>query len=284
MKSSVFTRSDYQATADLILSHTTLRPTIGLVLGSGLGDFARAVEDAVTIPYSEIPSWPRSTVQGHHGNLIIGRIEGQTVLVLQGRVHLYEGYTMQEVTFPIRVMQMIGIKTLIVTNAAGGLNTSFSTGDLMLITDHINLPGMTGGNPLIGPNDESLGPRFPPMTTIYDIPLGNLARRVASEVGFTLREGVYVSLSGPSFETPAETRMLRLWGGDAVGMSTAPETVVARHANMRVLGISVITNMVIDNPNTTQQVGHDEVIETGKRVASQLIALIRGMLASVNTV
>jgi purine-nucleoside phosphorylase len=284
MKESAFTRAEYQAAADMILSRTIHRPEIGLVLGSGLGDFAKAVEDAVVIPYTEIPLWPRSTVQGHDGNLVIGRVEGQMVMVQQGRVHFYEGYDMQEVTFPIRVMQMIGIKTLIVTNAAGGLNTGFNVGDLMLITDHINLPGLAGVNPLIGPNDEALGVRFPPMTTIYDIPLGNLARRVAETSGFKLREGVYISLSGPNFETPAETRMLRGMGGDAVGMSTAPETVVARHANMRVLGISVITNIVIDNPNTKQQVGHEEVIETGRRVAEQLIALIRGVLASVNTV
>ncbi len=284
MKSPDFTRSDYQAAADVILSRTTHRPTIGLILGSGLGDFAKNVEEAVTIPYAAIPRWPISTVQGHQGNLVVGCLDGQPVAVLQGRVHFYEGYSMQEVTFPVRVMQLLGIKTLLITNAAGGLNTTFSVGDMMLITDHINMPGMTGDNPLIGPNDESFGPRFPAMTTVYDIALGKLARRVASDSGFSLQEGVYVSLSGPSFETPAEVRMLRLIGADAVGMSTAPEAVVARHGDMRVLGISVITNVVIDTPDTTQQVSHEEVIETGKRVAARLTALIRGIVASINAV
>jgi len=225
--------------------------------------------------------WPPSTVQGHVGKLVIGRLEGHEVLVLQGRIHFYEGYTMQQVTFPVRVMQQLGIKTLLVTNAAGGLNKSYHAGDLMLINDHINLPGFAGNHPLIGPNDETLGTRFPDMTTAYDEKLRKTAHEIADKQGFTLRDGVYVCLSGPTFETPAEARMLRTIGGDAVGMSTAPEVVVARHAGMRVMGVSVISNMVVDTPGTAQQSLHEEVLDTGRQVAPRLIALLRGVLASL---
>jgi purine-nucleoside phosphorylase len=277
----VFTIANYQAAADVLRSRTAHRPTVGLILGSGLGGLADAIEAADTIPTSEVPLWPRSTVQGHAGRLVIGRLEGQTVLALQGRVHFYEGYSIREVTFPVRVMQALGIKTMFVTNAAGGLNKSFSAGDLMLISDHINMLGMTGNNPLVGPNDDNMGARFPDMSNAYDAQFRALAKKVAAQNGFTLREGVYVGLSGPSYETPAEIRFLRTMGGDSVGMSTTSEVIVARHAGMRVLGISVITNMVIDTVGTNEKIVHEDVLITGQRVAPQLISLLRGVLASL---
>ncbi|MEP7285700.1 MAG: purine-nucleoside phosphorylase [Chloroflexota bacterium] len=279
----MFTRANYQTAANVILSRTAYQPTVGLILGSGLGGLADAIEVADTIPTTEIPRWPRSTVEGHAGRLVIGRLEGQTVLALQGRVHYYEGYTMQEVTFPVRVMQTLGIKTLFVTNAAGGLNKDYHAGDLMLISDHINLPGLIGHNPLGGPNDNELGSRFPDMTTAYDVAFRQKAHEAAAQAGFTLREGVYVCVSGPSFETPAEIRMLRTLGADAVGMSTAPEVVVARHAGMRVMGVSVVTNIVVDTPGVQQTGLHEEVLATGAQVAPRLIALLRSVLSTLGT-
>jgi purine-nucleoside phosphorylase len=283
MTTSKFTLADYQTAADAIRKRTKHQPTIALILGSGLGGLADAVQEADIIPSTDIPLWPPSTVQGHAGRLVIGKLEGKTVLVLQGRIHLYEGYSIHEVTFPVRVMQMLGIKTLFVTNAAGGLNQNYEAGDLMLIADHVNFPGLTGTNPLIGPNDEALGTRFPDMSTAYDAPFRELARQAAQKAGFALREGVYISLSGPNFETPAEIRMLRVIGGDAVGMSTAPEVVVARHAGMRVMGVSVITNIVIDTPGTDKQTLHEDVLAIGNRVAPRLVTLLREVLASLST-
>jgi purine-nucleoside phosphorylase len=279
MNSPEFTLADYQAAADVIQKRTAHRPTIGIILGSGLGSFADSAESADSIPYADIPGWPHSQVVGHGNRLIVGFLERKAVLVQQGRSHFYEGWSMAQATFPIRVMQILGLKTLIVTNAAGGLNMNFRAGDLMLITDHINLPGMTGHNPLMGPNDEQLGPRFPPMTVAYDLELRALARRVATAHGITLREGVYVGLSGPSFETPAEIRMLRGWGADAVGMSTVSEVTVARHAGMRVLGFSGISNVCIDNQQSDQVVSHEEVLDVGKKIVPNLIAILRGVLA-----
>ncbi len=270
MKSNVFTLADYQTAADTIRRHTKHQPTVGLILGSGLGGLADAVETADIIPSTEIPLWPPSTVQGHAGRLVIGKLEGKTVLVLQGRIHAYEGYSMQEVTFPVRVMQALGIKTLFVTNAAGGLNQNYEVGDLMLIADHINMPGLVGNNPLIGPNEDTLGTRFPDMSTAYDAEFRQLARQ-------------YLALSGPNFETPAEIRMMRIMGADAVGMSTAPEVVVARHAGMRVMGVSVITNAVVDTPGTEKQTLHEDVLAIGNRVAPRLIALLREVLASLGS-
>lgn len=281
MAANKFTRADYQTAADAIRKRTKHQPTIALILGSGLGGLADAVQEADIIPSTEIPLWPPSTVQGHAGRLVIGKLEGKTVLVLQGRIHLYEGYSVQEVTFPVRVMQMLGIKTLFVTNAAGGLNQNYEAGDLMLIADHVNMPGLTGTNPLIGPNDDTLGTRFPDMSTAYDAQFRELARQAAQKAGFALREGVYIALSGPNFETPAEIRMLRVIGGDAVGMSTAPEVVVARHAGMRVMGVSVVTNIVIDTPGTDKQTLHEDVLAIGNRVAPRLITLLREVLASL---
>jgi purine-nucleoside phosphorylase len=234
------------------------------------------------IPYESIPLWPHSTVKGHKGKLVVGNLEKQPVAVLQGRFHFYEGYSLHEVTFPVRVLQALGVKTLIVTNAAGGLNRAFQPADLMLITDHINLLGIAGNHPLVGPNDDELGPRFPDMTTAYDPQLCEQARRAAAKAGFVLREGVYVGLSGPTFETPAEVRMLRMIGGDAVGMSTVSEVVVARHGGMRVMGVSGITNVANDTPAPTKQTTHEEVLETGTKIVPKLSALIRGVLASMS--
>lgn len=280
MSTHDLTLSDYRLAAEAIHARTAHQATIGLILGSGLGALADAVAEADRVPYSEIRGWPHSGVEGHANQLVIGKLEGKAVMVMQGRSHFYEGYTMQQSTFPVRVMQMFGIKTLIVTNAAGGLNPEFKAGDLMLINDHINLPGMAGHHPLIGANDEALGPRFPDMSSAYDPKLGAVARQIAAEKGILLREGVYVGLSGPSFETPAEVRMLRAWGADAVGMSTVWETTVARHGGMRVLGLSGITN-VLTSP-IPQETTHEEVLAMGRnKIVPELIAIVRGVLAGL---
>jgi purine-nucleoside phosphorylase len=259
-----------------IRAHTAARPRFAIILGSGLNSLADALDTPTIIPFSDLPHWPVSTVQGHSGRLYIGGLEGQTVFVMQGRVHFYEGYTMSQVTMPVRVMQRLGIETLIVTNAAGGVNPGFTPGDVMLITDHINMIGMTGQNPLIGPNLDVFGPRFPDMSQAYDRALSELARRVAADEGLILREGVYASLSGPSFETPADLRFLRVAGADAVGMSTVPEVTVARHGGMRVLGFSGISNKAnLDGSTVTT---HEEVLEAGKVIAPKMETLIRGVL------
>ena len=229
----------------------------------------------------ELPGWPQSTVEGHSGNLVLGKLEGQTVVAQQGRVHFYEGYSPQQITFPVRVMIRLGIEILVLTNAAGGLRPDWQTGDLMLINDHINLTGMTGANPLMGPNDESFGPRFPGMSQAYDLELRQRAQRVAAEAGITLHEGVYVCLSGPNFETPAEIRMLRVMGADAVGMSTAHEVVVARHAGIRVMACSGITNVAIDEVNSELEASHEEVLEAGLVLVPRLTALLRGVLRTL---
>ncbi len=278
MKTKQFSRQDFQSAATYIAQRTAHRPKIGLVLGSGFGEFADAIEAADVIPYADIPHFPRSTVEGHKGRLVIGRLEGCTVMVMQGRVHFYEGFTMEEVTFPVRVMQAFGIETLILTNAAGGLNPEFRAGDIMLIEDQINLLGLVGNNPLMGPNDPEIGPRFPDMSTLYDRPLRMLALDIAKKAGVTLRRGVYVGLSGPAFETPAEVRMLRALGADATGMSTTNEALVARHGGMRVLGFSGITNVAIDAIDTPRVTSHEEVLETGKVLVPRMITLLRGLL------
>ena len=271
----------YQEATSFVREQIPHRPRIGLVLGSGLGGLADEIQQSVRIPSHQIPHWPVSTVEGHVGELVIGRLQDQIVLALRGRVHYYEGYSMQQITLPIRVMQLIGVEIVILTNAAGGLNPAMSAGDLMLINDHINLSGMTGHNPLIGPNDESLGPRFPDLTQAYDPELSALARLVAEQAGIPLREGIYASLSGPSFETPAELRFLRMIGADAVGMSTAPEVVVARHGGMRVLAISGISNLVRMEPDPSSLTTHQEVLETGKIITPRLLALLRGVLQAL---
>jgi purine-nucleoside phosphorylase len=276
--SDFLTRADYDAAANTILRHTQQRPTIGLVLGSGLSSLADSLADTDKIPYDQIPHWPVSTVHGHQGQLVMGQLEGHTVAVLQGRSHFYEGYSPQQITFPIRVLQLLGIKTLIITNAAGGMNPTFQPGDLMLIRDHINLPGMAGFNPLRGPNDESLGARFPDMTEPYSARLRQIARSAAAEHNIPLHEGVYTCVAGPSYETPAELRFLRTIGGDAVGMSTAPEVVVARHARIELLGISTITNLALPDPPPGTLLSHEEVITMGKLVIPRLTTLILGVL------
>lgn len=242
---------------------------IGVILGSGLGDYAEALEDAVKLPYSEIPGFPRSTVAGHAGMWCCGTLYGKRVVMMQGRFHYYEGYGMKDVTLPVRVMQKIGVKTLIVTNAAGGVNLGYHPGELMVIGDIFS---MTAQNPLIGPNLDAFGPRFPDMSCAFDKELRALAHECANEQGFALREGVYAQMTGPTYETPAEIRMLRTLGADAVGMSTVPEVIVARHGGMRVLGISCITNMaagILDQP-----LNHAEVTEMANRVKGQFRNLL----------
>jgi len=271
-------KNKIKAAVDAIRTRTPHKPTVGLVLGSGLSALADAVTNATVIPYEEIPHWPVSTVSGHGGRLVIGVLESQTVLVQQGRAHYYEGYSMSQITLPVRVMHQLGLHTLILTNAAGGINPAFSPGDLMLIKDHINFLGIAGHNPLRGPNDELIGPRFPDMTQPYDAELRQVAHETAAANGFSLQEGVYAYVAGPSFETPAELRFLRAVGADAVGMSTVPTVVVARHANLRVLGISSITNKADPDPQPGTVITHDEVLETGQRIIPRLTALIRGVL------
>ncbi len=268
----------YQTATDAVRQRTDQSPTIGLILGSGLGDLVNEINNPDAIPYSELPHWPRSTVLGHAGKLVIGQLGGQTILTLQGRAHFYEGYSMAQITLPVRVMKLLGIHTLVLTNAAGGLNPAFSAGDIMVIEDHIFPAGMTGYNPLRGPNLGSFGPRFPINTRIYDPELRALAHQIADENGLELRRGVYMSLSGPTFETPAEVRMLRAWGGDAVGMSTAPEAAVACHAGMRVLGFSMISNMAFDSTETVEEVSHEEVLRMGEQTVPHLMSVIRGVL------
>lgn len=277
-ESFLYTRADYETAAEIVRVQVDVAPRIGLILGSGLGPLADRVEDATIIQVHDIPKWPQPTVEGHVGRLVIGNLEKKSVLVLQGRVHFYEGHAIQAVAFPIRVMQMLGIHTLIVTNAAGGINPSFKAGELMVINDHVNFLGMAGHNPLIGVNDERLGVRFPSMTRAYDRTLRELALKIASEGGEKVQQGVYACVAGPSFESPAEVRMLRTLGIDAVGMSTVPEVIVALHGGMRVLGISTITNVAIDSLDTAFDTTHEEVLMMGKSVVPRLTALLQGVL------
>ena len=267
-----------QAT-DTVRTRTSYRPRVGLILGSGLNDLADSVQKPDIIPYAEIPNWPISTVQGHAGRLVIGELDGQIVLVMQGRIHFYEGYGMSQITLPVRVMQRLGLEMLIVTNAAGGVNDKFEPGDVMLITDNLNLMGMTGANPLMGPNIDELGPRFPDMSQAYDREFMEIARKVAASENIQLREGVYCGLSGPSFEGPADLRFLHMIGTDAVGMSTVPEVIVARHGGMRVLRFSGISNKAnLDGSTITT---HNEVIEAGKTISPKIETIIRGVLRSL---
>jgi len=265
--------------ADAIRERTSYRPRVGLILGSGLNSVADSVQKADIIPYGELPNWPVSTVQGHAGRLVIGELEGQTVLVMQGRIHFYEGYSMSQITLPVRVMLRLGLEMMFVTNAAGGVNPEFVPGDVMLITDHLNLVGMTGANPLMGPNIDELGPRFPDMSQAYDRKLMGMARQAASTGSIPLREGVYCALSGPSFEGPADLRFLRLAGADAVGMSTVPEVIVAHHGGLRVLGFSGISNKAnLDGSTVTT---HEEVMEAGRIIAPKIETILRGVLQSL---
>jgi purine-nucleoside phosphorylase len=251
-------------------------PKLGLILGSGLGVLADEIENPVKIPYNQIPDFPVSTVEGHAGQLVFGLLNGVEVVAMQGRFHYYEGYSFDKVTFPVRVMKELGVDTLIVTNAAGGVNESYVPGDLMIITDHINF---TGNNPLIGPNDSRLGARFPDMSEAYSKELSATAKEIASRLNIDVKEGVYVGFSGPTYETPAEIRMVRTLGGDAVGMSTVAEVIVARHGGIKVLGISCITNMaagILDQP-----LSHDEVIETTEKVKANFLRYIKEIVKSI---
>ncbi len=260
-----------------VKARITLQPEVALILGSGLGELAESVKDAIVIPTNEIPHWPVSTVPGHKGRLVIGMLEGKKVLMLQGRTHYYEGHSISRIGLPVRVMQRLGIKTLVVTNAAGGLNLNYQVGDLMLIRDHLSLLPIAGENPLRGPNLDEFGPRFPDMSAIYNPELIALAHEVAEEEALSLQEGVYACLAGPSFETPADCRYLRMIGADAVGMSTAPETIVAKHGGMDVLGFSSITNTI--DANGLNAATHEEVLEAGKVIVPRLTKILRGVLA-----
>lgn len=270
------TTAEIDNTVDFIRERTAIIPEVGVILGSGLGAIADAVDADVMIPTREIPEWPVSTVHGHAGRVIVGYLEGRAVLVLQGRAHYYEGHSISRIGLPIRVMHRLGARILIVTNAAGAVNPDFEPGDLMLISDHINLLGMTGSNPLRGPNLDEFGPRFPDMGKAYDPGLGMVAKEVALEEDIPLRKGVYVCVSGPSYETTAELRLLRAVGVDAVGMSTAPEVTVARHCGVKVLGISGISNKA--NLDGETETTHEEVLEAGEIITPRLKTLICGVL------
>ncbi|MFC4808424.1 purine-nucleoside phosphorylase [Paenibacillus sp. GCM10023250] len=262
--------------AEYILGNISLKPEVGLIMGSGLGILGDYIEQAVVIPYEDIPHFPVSTVEGHAGELMIGTLAGRPVVLMRGRFHMYEGYGPELTAFPVRVMKAIGASKLIVTNAAGGVNTSYNPGDLMLISDHINFQGR---NPLVGLNDSELGVRFPDMSQPYSKRLRELAANVALEQGFSLQEGVYLAVLGPSYETPAEIRMMRVLGADAVGMSTVAEVIAANHSGMEVLGISCISNMasgILDQP-----LSHAEVMETTERVKTRFLGLVTGLIPSV---
>ena len=260
--------------AGTIRARVKQEPHIAVVLGSGLGDFADEFQNAVAIPYAEIPGFPTSTAQGHAGRLVVGTVSDVPVLAMQGRVHFYEGYSLEEVTFPVRTFGLLGIRTLILTNAAGGIDIELSQGALMVISDHLNLMGV---NPLRGPNDSRLGPRFPDMTEVYSREMQQRAIAEAQAMGINLRRGIYAGLAGPSYETPAEIHMLRGFGADAVGMSTVPEAIVARHMGIQVLGISCITNMAAGISD--QQINHEEVMETGRRVRDTFARLLGRLIA-----
>lgn len=266
----------YQEAAQYVQSKIKATPEIGLILGSGLGILAEEITNPIKIPYDEIPGFPESTVEGHAGQLVTGDLEGKQVIAMQGRFHFYEGYSLDLVTLPVRMMKQLGVKNIIVTNAAGGINTDFSAGDLMIIEDQINFMFK---NPLTGPNDTELGVRFPDMSQAYSAELRDKAFKVAKELGIELQRGVYASVTGPSYETPAEIRMLRKIGGDAVGMSTVPEVIVAVHSGMKVLGMSCITNMaagILDQP-----LSHDEVMETAELVKSNFLSLVKGIVKEI---
>jgi purine-nucleoside phosphorylase len=271
---SDFTRAE--STAQFLRSQTPLRPLIGLVLGSGLGGFADELSEATQVPYANIPSFPRSTAIGHAGQMVIGKVGDVAVAAMQGRVHLYEGYSPKEVAFPTRVLGRMGIRALILTNAAGGINLEYKQGALAVITDHINLQGH---NPLVGPNDDRFGPRFPDMTQAYWKRYREIALQAACNLGKTVYQGVYAGLLGPSYETPAEIRYLRTIGADLVGMSTIPEVIAARHMRLKVLAISCVTNMAAGISDAV--LNHEEVLATGERVKGDFVALLRAVLPEI---
>lgn len=272
--SSLYDRAE--TAARTIRASSAAEAQIAIVLGSGLGGFADEFEDSVALPYREIPGFVSSTAQGHAGSLVLGKVEGVPVMAMQGRVHYYEGYSLEEVTFPIRTFKLLGVNTLILTNAAGGVDVQLSQGALMVISDHLNLMGV---NPLRGPNDDRFGPRFPDMSEVYSRDLQELATEQARALDINARRGIYAALAGPSYETPAEIHMLRAFGADAVGMSTVPEAIVARHMGMKVLGISCITNMAAGISEAP--INHEEVMETGQKVRESFTQLLRGVIANV---
>ena len=279
---TLYSLADYDLSANYIRSHTRHRPSVGLILGSGLSGLAQQIEAADSLDYAQIPHFPLSTVAGHAGRLVIGKLAGASVCAMQGRFHYYEGYDMQTVTLPIRVMQRMGVQTLILTNAAGGLNPGFQVGDIMLIEDHINFVGMAGVSPLRGPNLDEFGPRFPAVNRTYTQRLRQVAEDVAAAQGLALRRGVYAVVAGPNFESPAEIRMLRTLGADAVGMSTVPEAIIAHHAGMDVLAISTITNVAVADQDAGSEPTHEEVIDAGKIIVPKLTSLLLGVLANLS--
>ncbi|NMC45868.1 MAG: purine-nucleoside phosphorylase [Chloroflexi bacterium] len=277
--SEFITVEQINAAVDAIHKRTKQSPQVGLILGSGLGDLAESVKPADFIDYKDIPGWPVSTIQGHKGRLVIGDLEGTTVLIMQGRAHYYEGYPISQIGFPIRVMKKLGIEKLIVTNAAGAINPEYNPGDVMIITDHLSLMAMGGENPLRGPNLDEFGPRFPDMSRCYDEKLIEQTEAVSNAKSISFHKGVYVCLAGPSFETPADLRFLRSIGADAVGMSTVPEVIVAVHSGIQVLGFSGISNKAnLDGSTVTT---HEEVLQAGKAIAPKLETIIRGLLAKM---
>ncbi len=274
--SEYFTTHQIQQMAELVRSQITKLPRVGLILGSGLGSLAETIPNSIRVAYSSLPGFPVSTVEGHVGQFVFGDLEEQPVMIMQGRFHYYEGYSMAEITLPVRVMQVLGVEVLVVTNAAGAVNPNFEPGEVMLITDHLNLIGMGGLSPLRGPNLAEFGPRFPDMGQAYDRALAEMVRQVAEEQGIELREGVYAGLAGPSFETPADLRFLRGIGVDAVGMSTVPEVTIARHGGTRVIGLSGISNKANLDGNTLTT--HEEVLGAGRLIVPKLESLVRGIL------
>ncbi|XP_028449721.1 purine nucleoside phosphorylase 5b [Perca flavescens] len=283
---SIESYEECRTTADWLRSNTQVRPTVGIVCGSGLGGLAEKIKDPQVFKYCDIPNFPRSTVHGHAGQLVFGTLKGKPCVCMQGRFHLYEGHPIQKITLPMRVFKLMGVETVILTNAAGGLNQDYKVGDVMILKDHINMPGFAGITPLAGPNDERFGVRFPCMSDAYDRELRQLAHDVASELGYDnfLREGVYCFLGGPSFETIAECRMLHSLGADAVGMSTVHEVIVARHAGMRVFALSLISNRSVMDYDSQEKANHEEVLETGMMRAEQLEKLVSTMVTRLEPI
>ncbi|KAI3371650.1 hypothetical protein L3Q82_024213 [Scortum barcoo] len=278
-----YSYEEYKETADWLLARTEQRPKVAIICGSGLGSLAELLSDKIVLPYQDIPRFPTSTVKGHAGRLVFGKLKGRECVCMQGRFHLYEGYDIHTVTYPIRVFFLLGVETLIVTNAVGGLNGSFKVADIMLIKDHINMPGFAGQNPLCGHNDDRFGLRFPCMSDAYDRELRDLAKEIAKEQGCDsfLQEGVYCMLAGPTYETIAECRVLQTLGADAVGMSTVPEVVVARHCGLRVLGLSLITNMVVTNYDSKEKANHTEVLEITTLRTKDLQKFISNLITKI---
>uniref|UniRef100_A0A3Q2QLS3 Purine nucleoside phosphorylase n=1 Tax=Fundulus heteroclitus TaxID=8078 RepID=A0A3Q2QLS3_FUNHE len=275
-----YSYEDYKETADWLLEQTEKRPKVAIICGSGLGGLAELLDEKIMFPYEGIPHFPTSTVQGHAGRLVFGKLQGCECVCMQGRFHFYEGYNIHTVTYPVRVFFLLGVETLIVTNAAGGLNECYSVGDIMLIKDHINMPGFAGQSPLCGHNDTRFGVRFPCMSDAYDKELRSLAKQTAEEQDCSsfLQEGVYCMLAGPTYETIAESRALQKLGADAVGMSTVPEVVVARHCGLRVLGLSLITNKVVTDYDSNEKANHEEVLRTTEHRAKDLQRLVSHLI------